>query len=303
MRKGRSSSWIQQQLWDPRQHEFNAGAEALGTKGRSPSPRGKPPQRARRPGAGRPARPPRPPDRSRAAAPTWLRCGAPGATPPSSTGRPGSRSRQPRAGAAASRAGHAGAPCSLGPRASRRQPTRAERRGPGAPGWTPGVGRPAPPGPAAPPRPASLPLPAPGLWTPPHPWGLRGGSQRRECRAGTQSCPRLSGATLCPPHLDGPAQRRREPVLGRALPGTVKGGRARGPGALWGRGARGDAATCRLGRALRPRGAPRGPRLPGTRGPWEGRGEWRVKPRPLRPRVKLEGVRQGACPGWEGQDS
>ena len=39
MSKGRSSSWIQQQLWDPRQHEFNAGLEALGTKGRSPSPR------------------------------------------------------------------------------------------------------------------------------------------------------------------------------------------------------------------------------------------------------------------------
>lgn len=161
MRKGRSSSWIRQPLWDPRWHEFNTGVEALGTKGRSPSPRGKPPQRAARPRAGRPARPLRPPDRSRAAAPTWLRCGAPGATPPPrSTGRPGSRSRQPRAGAAARRAGHAGAPCSLGPRASRRQPTRAERRGPGVPGWTPGVGRPAPPGPAAPPAP---PLPLCGL--------------------------------------------------------------------------------------------------------------------------------------------
>lgn len=299
MRKGRSSSWIQQQLWDPRQHEFNAGAEALGTKGRSPSPRGKPPQRAPRPRAGRPARPLRPPDRSRAVAPTWLRCGAPGATPPSSTGRPGSRSRQPRAGAAARRAGHAGAPCSLGPRASRRQPTRAERRGPGAPGWTPGVGRPAPPGPATPPRPASLPLPAPGLWTPPHPWGLRGGSQRRECRAGTQSCPRLSGATLCPPHLDGPAQRRREPGASRYRQGRAC---ARSGGSVGPRGA-GRRRHLPPGPRTAPSGAPRGPRLPGTRGPWEGRGAWRAKPRPLRPRVKLEGVRQGACPGWEGQES
>ena len=49
MRKGRSSSRTPAEAVGPRQHEFNTGVEALGTKGSSPSARGKPLRRAAQP--------------------------------------------------------------------------------------------------------------------------------------------------------------------------------------------------------------------------------------------------------------
>lgn len=255
MRKGRSSSWIQQQL-GPRQHgEFNAGAEALGTKGRSPSPaaslpRGGAPARGWAPGAS-PAPSGQVPRGSSYLAPVR----GPKCNTVEYRGRPGSRSRQPRAGAAASRAGHAGAPYGW-PEGVRRQPGGEERPGRAGLDSRSRPSGPARPRRASPPRLSLCQLPASGH----RHRGARGGSRRRGCRAGTD-CPRLSGATLCPPHLGRPMQRRREPVLGRALPITVPGRALRAVRGLCGAaGARGRRRHLPPGPRA-PRGAPGAPQL------------------------------------------
>lgn len=255
MRKGRLS-WIQQQLWDPRQHEFNAGAEALGTRAAAKS-RVQASPRGALDGAGR--------QRIR---PQWAlqrpaRCGAPGATPPSGTGRPGS----PEPAAASRSSGQQSRPrwSPMQPSArgaSRRQPTRAERGEARAPGWTPGVrpSGPARPRRASPPRLSLCRLPA--LSGHRRTLGGCAAGPRGECRAGTQSCPRLGALPSVLPRPGRPSPETPRAGVWAGASSTVKGGRARGRG-LCGAAGRGERRHLPPGPRTAPSGgAPRGPAAP-----------------------------------------
>lgn len=74
MRKGEAPLGSSSSCGTPGSTSLTPGAEALGTRSAARVPATSLPRGARRPRAGRPAASPRPPDRSRAAAPTWLRC-------------------------------------------------------------------------------------------------------------------------------------------------------------------------------------------------------------------------------------
>ena len=94
-----------------------------------------------------------------------------------------------------------------------------------------------------------------------------------------------------------PARGHREPRLVRALPGTFKGGCARSGGC----GTRGDAATCRVGCALRPRG----PRLAASRRPRPMGGAARMEEQTLTAQTLggAGGGEVGGLPGWDGLGS